>query len=56
MNISDCQTNKFSRMPNAEDVRKRLLKYYLDKDCNAMKVRWVFEVVFDYLKISKGEV
>jgi len=29
-------------MGNAEDVRKRILKYYLDKDCNAMKVRWVY--------------
>lgn len=32
-------------MLNAEDVRKRLLKYYLDKDCNAMKVRWVYEMI-----------
>lgn len=43
-------------MANAEDVRKRLLKYYLDKDCNAMKVRWVFEMVVEYLRVSKGEV
>lgn len=54
--INDYLTNKMIRAKNAEDVRKRLLSYYQDKDRNAMKVRWVFEVVNEYLNLSRNEV
>lgn len=37
-------------------MRKRLLSYYQDKDRNAMKVRWVFEVINEYLNLSRNEV
>lgn len=37
-------------------MRKRLLSYYQDKDRNAMKVRWVFEVINEYINISRNEV
>ena len=54
--INDYLTNKVTHAANAEDVRKRLLSYYQDKDRNAMKVRWVFEVVNEYISMSRNEV
>ena len=38
------------------DYGSRLLSYYQDKDRNAMKVRWVFEVINEYLNLSRNEV
>lgn len=54
--INEYLTSKITQASNAEDVRKRLLSYYQDKDRNAMKVRWVFEVVNEYISISRNEV
>lgn len=54
--INDYLTNKIIRASNGEDVRKRLLSYYQDKDRNAMKVRWVFEVINEYICMSRNEV
>jgi hypothetical protein len=53
--LSDYLTGKIIKSPSAEDVRRRLLSYYLDRDRNAMKVRWVFEVVQAYVELSKQE-
>jgi len=47
---------KISRAEGAVDVRKRLLSYYLESDTNAMKLRWVREVMEDYVKASRLEV
>lgn len=43
--MSEYLVGKISRADGALDVRKRLLSYYLDNDANAMKLRWVKEVL-----------
>jgi len=46
--LNEFIANKILRSPKAYDVRKRALSYYLDKDTNAKKLRWVMEVISEY--------
>ncbi len=54
--LSEYLVCKICSADGAIDVRKRLLSYYLDSDTNAMKLRWVREVMEEYIKASRLEV
>jgi hypothetical protein len=38
----------------ANDLRKKTMAYYLDRDCNAKKLRWVLETLEEYLAEARG--
>ena len=48
--------NKILRSPKAYDVRKRALSYYLDKDTNAKKLKWVMDAIKEYTIQSYNDV
>ncbi len=52
--INDFMTNKIIRSPMAHDLRKKTMAYYLDRDCNAKKLRWVLEALEEYLAEARG--
>jgi hypothetical protein len=54
--LNEFIANKILRSPKACDVRKRALSYYLDKDTNAKKLRWVMEVIREYTIDSRKDV
>lgn len=46
--LNEYMANKILRSPKAYDARKRALSYYLDKDTNAKKLKWVMDAIKEY--------